>query len=280
VNDYERIARVIRYLDDSHVEQPDLSTLSKHVGLSPFHFHRLFTTWAGITPKDFLQCLTQSHARELLRQGKSLLDVAMDTGLSGPGRLHDLCVNLESASPGEVKSGGEGWIIEVGVANSPFGQCLIGQSPRGICHFSFVDSDNPAAALAALQEDWPNARLHRDDSMATRLSTRIFKSNGNARSQIPLRVLVHGTAFQVRVWQALLKIPPGTLVSYGRLAAALNQPAAARAVGSAVSKNSLAYLIPCHRVIRETGIIGDYRWGAVRKRALVAWESSRTANGH
>ena len=280
MNDYERIARVIRYLDDSHVEQPDLSTLSKHVGLSPFHFHRLFTTWAGITPKDFLQCLTQSHARELLRQGKSLLDVAMDTGLSGPGRLHDLCVNLESASPGEVKSGGEGWIIEVGVANSPFGQCLIGQSPRGICHFSFVDSDNPAAALAALQEDWPNARLHRDDSMATRLSTRIFKSNGNARSQIPLRVLVHGTAFQVRVWQALLKIPPGTLVSYGRLAAALNQPAAARAVGSAVSKNSLAYLIPCHRVIRETGIIGDYRWGAVRKRALVAWESSRTANGH
>ena len=275
MNDYERIARVIRYLDECHTEQPDLSTLSKHVGVSPFHFHRLFTTWAGITPKDFLQCLTQSHARELLRKGKGILDVAMDTGLSGPGRLHDLCVNLEAASPGELKSGGAGWVIEAGFAHSPFGRCLVGQSPRGICHFSFVDSENFPAALAALQADWPNARLHRDDAMALRLSARIFSRNRLTRAPSPLRVLVHGTAFQVRVWQALLKIPSGMLVSYGSLAAALNRPAAARAVGSAVGRNSLAYLIPCHRVIRETGIIGDYRWGSVRKRALVAWEGSR-----
>jgi AraC family transcriptional regulator of adaptative response/methylated-DNA-[protein]-cysteine methyltransferase len=274
VNDYERIARVIRYLDECHTEQPDLSTLSKHAGLSPFHFHRLFSTWAGITPKDFLQCLTQSHARELLRKGKGILDVAMDTGLSGPGRLHDLCVNLEAASPGELKSGGAGWTIEAGVANSPFGRCLIGQSPRGICHFSFVDPGNLPAALAALQADWPNARLHRDDSIAMRLNARIFSKGRPTRAQSPLRLLVHGTAFQVRVWQALLKIPSGTLVSYGRLAAAINQPSAARAVGSAVGQNSLAYLIPCHRVIRETGIIGDYRWGAVRKRALVVWENA------
>jgi len=274
VNDYERIARVIRYLDERHTEQPDLSVLSRHVGLSPFHFHRLFTAWAGITPKDFLQCLTQSHARELLRQGKSILDTAMDTGLSGPGRLHDLCVNLEAASPGELKSGGEGWTIEAGVANSPFGRCVVGQSPRGICHFSFVDPGNLNSALAALQADWPNARLHRDDSMATRLSGRIFERSRPALAQTPLRVLVYGTVFQVRVWQALLKIPSGTLVSYGNLAAALDQPAAARAVGSAVGQNSLAYLIPCHRVIRETGIIGDYRWGSVRKRALVAWENA------
>jgi AraC family transcriptional regulator of adaptative response/methylated-DNA-[protein]-cysteine methyltransferase len=274
VNDYERIARVIRYLDECHTEQPDLATLSRHVGLSPFHFHRLFSTWAGITPKDFLQCLTQSRARELLRKGNGILDVAMDTGLSGPGRLHDLCVNLEAASPGELKSGGAGWTIETGVANSPFGRCLVGQSPRGTCHFSFVDPGNLKTALAALQADWPNARLHRDDSIATRLSTRIFSKGRPVRAQPPLRVLVRGTAFQVRVWQALLKIPSGTLVSYGRLAAALNQPAAARAVGSAVGQNSLAYLIPCHRVIRETGIIGDYRWGSVRKRALVAWEGS------
>ena len=274
MNDYERIARVIRYLDECHTEQPDLSTLSKHAGLSPFHFHRLFSTWAGITPKDFLQCLTQSHARELLRKGKGILDVAMDTGLSGPGRLHDLCVNLEAASPGELKSGGAGWTIEAGVANSPFGRCLIGQSPRGICHFSFVDPGNLPAALAALQADWPNARLHRDDSIAMRLNARIFSKGRPTRAQSPLRLLVHGTAFQVRVWQALLKIPSGTLVSYGRLAAAINQPSAARAVGSAVGQNSLAYLIPCHRVIRETGIIGDYRWGAVRKRALVVWENA------
>jgi AraC family transcriptional regulator of adaptative response/methylated-DNA-[protein]-cysteine methyltransferase len=278
VNDYERIARVIRYLDERHVEQPDLSVLSKHVGLSPFHFHRLFTNWAGITPKDFLQCLTQSHARELLRHGKSILDTAIDTGLSGPGRLHDLCVNLEAASPGEVKSGGEGWTIAAGVANSPFGRCLVGQSPRGICHFSFVDPGNLETALAALHADWPKARLNRDDAMATRLSARIFVGNRHVRRPSPLRVLVHGTAFQVRVWQALLKIPPGTLVSYGSLAAALNQPAAARAVGSAVGQNSLAYLIPCHRVIRETGVTGDYRWGSVRKRALVAWESAARAS--
>jgi AraC family transcriptional regulator of adaptative response/methylated-DNA-[protein]-cysteine methyltransferase len=274
VNDYERIARVIRYLDECHTEQPDLATLSKHAGLSPFHFHRLFSTWAGITPKDFLQCLTQAHARELLRKGKSLLDVAMDTGLSGPGRLHDLCVNLEAASPGEVKSGGEGWILHTGVANSPFGRCLVGESPRGICHFSFVDSQSLGGAFAALQADWPSARLHRDDSMAARLSARIFSTGRNGRAQAPLRVLVRGTAFQVRVWQALLKVPSGTLVSYGNLAMAINQPAAARAVGSAVGQNSLAYLIPCHRVIRETGIIGDYRWGSVRKRALVAWENA------
>jgi len=273
MSDYERIARVIRYLDERHTAQPDLSTLSKHAGLSPFHFHRLFTAWAGITPKDFLQCLTQAHARELLQKGKSLLEVALETGLSGPGRLHDLCVNLEAASPGEVKSGGQGWTLAVGVSDSPFGRCLVGESPRGICHFSFIDSENSADSLAALQADWPKARLHRDDSIAARLSARIFSRARQRRAQTPLRVLVRGTAFQVRVWRALLNVQPGTLVSYGRLAAALNQPTAARAVGSAVGQNSLAYLIPCHRVIRETGVIGGYRWGSVRKRALVAWES-------
>jgi AraC family transcriptional regulator of adaptative response/methylated-DNA-[protein]-cysteine methyltransferase len=150
----------------------------------------------------------------------------------------------------------------------------VGKSPRGICHFSFVDSENLDGAFAALQSDWPKARLHRDDAFATRLGARIFTRGVNARAPSPLRVLVHGTAFQVRVWRALLNVPSGTLVSYGSLAAALNQPAAARAVGSAVGQNSLAYLIPCHRVIRETGIIGGYRWGSVRKRALMAWESS------
>src|ERR1019366_8734163 len=163
MKDYQRIARVIRFLDERHVDQPDLTTLARQTGLSKFHFHRLFAAWAGVTPKDFLQCLTLAHAKQLLRDGKSILDVAMDTGLSGPGRLHDLCVNLEAASPGELKSGGAGWIIKAGFANSPFGQCLAGQSPRGVCHFSFVDSGNLNTALAALQADWPNARLHRDD---------------------------------------------------------------------------------------------------------------------
>lgn len=274
MNDYERIARVIRYLDKSHTEQPDLAKLARQVGLSQHHFHRLFTSWAGITPKDFLQCLTLSNARELLRQGKSVLDAALDTGLSSPSRLHDLCVSLEAASPGEVKSGGEGWMIMAGFADSPFGKCLVGQSHRGVCHLSFVESREEDAALAELQTQWPRARLQPNNGVASRLAERIFHPTTVENSSAPLRAFVRGTPFQVRVWRALLQVRGGTLVSYGGLAAAVNQPAAARAVGSAVGKNPLAYLIPCHRVIRETGALGDYRWGQVRKRAILAWENS------
>ncbi len=274
MNDYERIARVIRRLDECHTDQPDLSTLAEYVGLSQFHFHRLFSAWAGVTPKDFLQCLTLSHAKELLRQGKSVLDVALNSGLSGPSRLHDLSVSLEAASPGELKSGGEGWTITAGFADSPFGRCLVGNSPRGICHLSFVESEDGSVEWAALQENWPQARLRRDDAFASSLSDRIFKPAARAKSQQPLRAFVGGTVFQVRVWRALLQVQPGTLVSYGGLAAALDKPTTSRAVGTAVAQNPLAYLIPCHRVIRETGMFGDYRWGRVRKRAIVAWESS------
>ncbi len=274
MNDYDRIALVIRYLDQCHTEQPDLATLAKYIGLSPFHFHRLFSTWAGITPKDFVQCLTLSHAKGMLKNGTSVLDAALLAGLSGPGRLHDLCVNLESASPGELKSGGEAWTITVGYADSPFGRCLVGESPRGICHLSFVESEDGAAELAELQESWPHARLHRDDATAAQLARRVFEPPDRSHSRPDLRAFVQGTAFQVRVWRALLHLQPGTLVSYGRLAAAVGKSSAARAVGTAVGQNPLAYLIPCHRVIRETGVIGEYRWGQVRKRAIVAWESS------
>ena len=274
MNAYERIARVIRHLEAHHAEQPDLATLARVAGLSPYHFHRLFSAWAGITPKDFLQCLTLAHAKALLRQGASVLDAALASGLSGPGRLHDLCVILEAASPGEVKSGGEGWTITAGFADSPFGRCLIGESPRGLCHLSFIDAGDGAAALAALRQHWPRARLQRDDANASRQAGGCFESPTGGHSRPALRALVKGTAFQLRVWRALLQVPPGTLVSYGRLAAALDNPAAARAVGTAVGHNPLAWLIPCHRVIRETGVIGEYRWGPVRKRAMVAWESA------
>lgn len=274
MNDYERIALVIRYLDERHTEQPDLTTLAQYAGLSPFHFHRLFSAWAAITPKDFLQCLTLSHAKALLRKGDSVLDAALTAGLSGPGRLHDLCVSLEAASPGELRSGGEGWTIFVGFADSPFGRCVVGESPRGICHLSFVESEDDQTALAVLQASWPKARLHRDDSAASRLVVRVFERPVRSHSRPALRGFVRGTAFQVRVWRALLRVQPGTLISYGRLAAAVGKPAAARAVGAAVGRNPLAYLVPCHRVIRETGAVGDYRWGPVRKRAMVAWESS------
>jgi AraC family transcriptional regulator of adaptative response/methylated-DNA-[protein]-cysteine methyltransferase len=278
MNDYERIAQIIRFLDERHVEQPDLMTLAGRAGLSQFHFHRLFSTWAGVTPKDFLQCLTLAHAKELLRDGNSILDVALESGLSGPGRLHDLCVNLEAASPGELKTGGVGWTISFGLADSPFGKCLIAESPRGICHLSFVENENEKTALAALQKDWPQAKLKRGDS-AARLAVKIFArlatdQHAGLEPGAPLRAFVRGTPFQVRVWRALLHVQPGTLTSYGHLAGAIGKPTAARAVGAAVGQNPLAYLIPCHRVIRETGVIGGYHWGQIRKRAMIAWEST------
>lgn len=274
MNDYERIAQVIRYLETSHTEQPDLATLAAHVGLSRYHFHRLFSAWAGITPKDFLQCLTVSHAKALLRKGQSVLDTALDTGLSGPGRLHDLCVSLEAASPGEIKSKGAGWTIEAGFALSPFGRCLIGESPRGICFFSFVESSDGRGEWDTLQTQWPKANLKRNDTMATGISKRVFNPSVCSNPDSGLRAYVQGTAYQVRVWRALLKLRPGTLVSYGHLAASLDQPRAARSIGSAVAQNRLAYLIPCHRVIRAAGVVGDYRWGRDRKRAMLVWESA------
>lgn len=273
MSDYERIAQIIRFLDEHHTGQPDLAALARRAGLSPFHFHRLFSTWAGVTPKDFLQCLTLAHAREMLREGQTVLNVALDSGLSGPGRLHDLCIQLEAASPGELKHGGAGWTMLCGFADSPFGKCFIAEGPRGVCHLAFVE--NEKNALADLRKEWPAAEIKRDDSAATRLAARIFTQPRDSGSQRPLRAFVRGTPFQVRVWRALLHVPAGSLTSYGRLADAIAKPSAARAVGTAVGQNPLAYLIPCHRVIRETGVIGNYHWGQARKRAMIAWESSK-----
>ncbi|MDA1017294.1 MAG: methylated-DNA--[protein]-cysteine S-methyltransferase [Planctomycetota bacterium] len=272
MNDYQKIAAVIQYLDEHHIEQPDLATLADYSGLSPFHFHRLFTRWAGITPKNFLQCLTLTHTKRMLREGKSVLSTALDAGLSGPGRLHDLCVNLEAASPGEIKSGGEGITITVGFAESPFGVCLVGESPRGICHVSFEQSQDSQVGSKAIRTAWPRADLRWDAAIAQRFVDSLFALSADVKPNAPLRAFVRGTAFQVRVWKALLQVPKGSLVSYSQLAESLGDRAAARAVGTAIGRNSLAYLIPCHRVIRETGVFGNYRWGRTRKRVLVAWE--------
>jgi AraC family transcriptional regulator of adaptative response/methylated-DNA-[protein]-cysteine methyltransferase len=276
MDDYQRIALIIRYLDEHHTEQPTLTNLAEIAGLSQFHLHRLFSAWAGITPKDFLQCLTLAHAKELLRAGASVLDSALESGLSGPGRLHDLCVTLEAASPGEVKSGGAGWIITAGFAESPFGLVLVGESPRGICHLSFVESADGVTELTELQAAWPQARIRRDDGAAVRVAGRIFAYPDPAHPQPALRALVRGTPFQVLVWRALLQIRLGTITSYGRLAAALGKPGGARAVGQAVGQNPLSYLIPCHRVIRESGALGGYRWGRVRKQMLLVWETAQS----
>ncbi len=272
MTDYERIARVIRYIDEYHTEQPDLAALADYVGLSPSRFHHLFSSWAAITPKDFLQCITLNHAKELLKKGNSVLDTALDSGLSGAGRLHDLCVTLEAASPGELKTGGRGWTILAGFGVSPFGKCLIGESPRGICHLSFVDTGNEGKEWNCLQESWPQAELQLDNIRAVELLNLIF--NPAPVSRPGLKAYVHGTPFQIQVWRALMNIQPGTLVSYRMLAELVGNAHAARAVGRAIGRNPLAFLIPCHRVIRETGIMGNYKWGFDRKRVIVAWESA------
>ena len=273
MNDYERIAGAIRFLDEHRADQPDLATLSARIGLSPSRFHHLFSAWAGATPKDFLQCLTLSHARELLRRGDNVLAAALDSGLSGPGRLHDLCVSLDAATPGEIKARGAGVTIQAGVAESPFGHCLIGETVRGICHLSFFDEGGRETAVAGMRAEWPLAAVDFSDDHAALLASKIFATGASPSS--PWKVFVRGTPFQHRVWRALLRVPPGTLVSYGKLAAAAGNPNASRATGTAVGGNAISFLIPCHRVIRETGISGHYRWGAVRKRAILAWESGR-----
>jgi len=265
VNNYARIARVIGYLEANCDGQPGLEELAGVVGLSASRFHRLFVAWAGVTPKEFLKCLTVADAKRRLRMGDAVLEAAIDSGLSGPGRLHDLCVSLEAASPGEIKSGGAGIEVRFGFADSPFGRCLIAGCERGLCWIEFTG----AGEASALSDHWFGAVLVRDDQYARELGARVF---GGEVARSGLRGLVRGSRFQVQVWRALLRIPEGQLSSYGGLAEAIGRPRAARAVGTAVGGNPLAYLIPCHRVIRATGVIGDYRWGTDRKRAMIARE--------
>lgn len=273
MSDYERIARMIRYLDEKQEEQPSLKELSEYMGLSRYHLQRLFSSWAGITPKKFLQCLTAEKAGELLRAGRSVLGAALQVGSSGPGRLHDLCVKIEGATPGEIKLRGAGWIIRTGFAESPFGLTCIAESPRGLCHLSFVEADERDAKLGELRNEWSGAMHVRDDAFAEEMAGILFSREEGDGPPRSIRAWVRGTEFQIRVWQALVRIPKGSLVSYGALAESINCPGGSRAVGTTVGRNELAYLIPCHRVIRETGVIGNYRWGAERKRAIVAWES-------
>ena len=280
MNDYERVARIIRFMDAGHAAQPSLDELAARSGLSRFHFHRLFSRWAGVTPKNFLQCLTIGHARERLQNGESVLHAALNAGLSSPGRLHDLCVTLEAATPGEIKAGGAGWTIEIGFTDSPFGICCVGESPRGLCHLAFIDTRDRGRASASIVEAWPQARLHWSNARAREVGVQIFRPKPDGTSRANLRAFIRATPFQLRVWRALLRVPPGAVVSYSSLGAAVGAPNAARAVGTAMAGNPLAFLIPCHRVIRETGVVGRYRWGHDRKRLMLSWESTRHGRGH
>jgi len=269
MNSYARMERIIRWLDAHATLQPTLAELAAIAGVEESHFHHEFVRWTGVTPKDFVQCLSLADAKERLARGETVLDASTEVGLSGPGRLHDLCVSLEAATPGEIKSGGAGLTIPWGLAGSPFGPCLFGETARGICLLSFLEEESIPADL---ESAWPNANWVRDDQLAAGRLDALFQPSSEP---VPLRAWVRGSAFQVRVWGALLEIPSGALSTYGRLAAAIGRPGAARAVGTAVGSNPIAFLIPCHRVIRETGAISGYRWGVGRKRVLLAWEGSR-----
>ncbi len=273
MTDYERIAKVIHYLDTHYQEQPDLRTLAQAAGLSDFHFHRLFARWAGVTPKAFVKFLTAQHAKALLRRSRSVMDVSFESGLSGPGRLHDLLVSVDGVTPGEFKSGGRGIRIRFGFHETPFGMCFIAWTSRGICRLHFVTSQARArdVAKADLESSWPEAQIRFDPEGSRRLAQRIFK-NGFPKTKEKIPVWMMGTPFQLKVWEALLKIPKGNVLSYQDIARSIGNPRASRAVGTALAKNPVGYLIPCHRVIQGTGIVGPYRWGALRKKAMLAWE--------
>lgn len=270
MSSYARMERILRWLGENATSQPSLAELAELAGLGESHFHHEFVRWTGITPKDFIAHLTLEDAKTRLLRGSSVLDAAVDSGLSGPGRLHDLCVKLEAATPGEIKSGGAGLTICWGVGATPFGPALLAESERGISRFSFLEGgEDPAAVLSI----WPRADWQRDDALIGGRLSRLFLEP--EKETEPLRAWVRGSDFQIQVWRALLAIPAGTLSTYGRLAQHLGKPLAARAVGTGVGANPVAWLIPCHRVIRETGAISGYRWGVGRKRALLAWEAAR-----
>ncbi|MGD1903483.1 MAG: methylated-DNA--[protein]-cysteine S-methyltransferase [Geitlerinemataceae cyanobacterium] len=268
---YAQIARAIAFMRANHRDRPDLSAIARHVHLSDHHFQRLFTRWAGISPKRFSQYLTVEYAKSRIADTASLLDLTHDSGLSSPGRLHDLFVNLEAVSPGEFKAGGKGLKVWHGVHDTPFGRCSIAATARGICHLHFLDDED--GAEERLRSEWFNAEIVRDRTVTQDICDRIFQPTASATE--PLNVLVKGTNFQIQVWRALLNIPFGGLATYQGLAASMGRPTAARAVGTAIGRNPVGYLIPCHRIIRGSGELGGYRWGVDRKTALLGWEASR-----
>ncbi|MGI9342114.1 MAG: methylated-DNA--[protein]-cysteine S-methyltransferase [Gammaproteobacteria bacterium] len=268
---YRRIASAIHYLADRRQDQPDLAELGAHVGLSESHLQREFTRWAGVSPKQFLKYLTKESAKQHLRD-TSVMEAALASGLSGPGRLHDLMISCEAMTPGEYKRGGAGLHVRYGVHPSPFGYCLIAATERGICKLAFSDEPGELVAQESeLRAQWFAAEIARDDAATEGLADTIFGGSGSGS----LDLLLKGSPFQLKVWEALLAIPEARLASYQQVADMIGQPAAVRAVASAIGRNDIAYLIPCHRVIRSNGEFSKYRWGAERKQALIGWEAAR-----
>jgi AraC family transcriptional regulator of adaptative response/methylated-DNA-[protein]-cysteine methyltransferase len=275
-DDYGRVEQALRFLE-GHVEaQPSLKEVAENVHLSEFHFQKLFTRWVGISPKRFLQYLTKERAKSMLASSRNLLDTAYSVGLSGPGRLHDLFVACEAVTPGEYKRQGEDLTIFCGFHPSPFGECLLAVTERGVCNLIFVMNADRDAAYQSLQHVWPLARLVEDRERTRPYVRRIFSRLSGLEAE-PLNLYLHGTNFQIKVWEALLRIPPGSVVTYQDIAVAIGMPRAARAVGNAVGQNPIPVIIPCHRVIRKNGDFGDYGYGSARKKALLGWEQVHSA---
>ncbi|WP_214458077.1 methylated-DNA--[protein]-cysteine S-methyltransferase [Flavihumibacter fluvii] len=274
---YNRIAEAIGYIRANFKEQPSLEQVAEQVHLSPFHFQRLFSEWAGTSPKKFLQYISVEHAKDLLKANKnSITDIAWETGLSGSSRLHDLFINIEGMTPAEYKQGGKNLAINYSFAESPFGNIIVASTLKGVCYMAF--NEDESAALKDLANKFPNASFTRKLDLLQQNALFIFQHDWSKLHQIKLHL--KGTDFQLKVWEALLKIPMGQLSTYGDIAQQINQPNASRAVGTAIGSNPVAFLIPCHRVIQSTGLFGGYMWGKTRKAAIIGWEGARISTDH
>jgi len=270
MTDYERIKKAIEFIRSNFQQQPDLDAVAKEVYLSPFHFQRLFKDWAGVSPKKFLQYISLQHAKKLLHQ-HTVSDAAYETGLSGSSRLHDLFISIEGMTPGEYKNGGEQLQINYSFAETPFGNIIVASTKKGICHLAFADDEKEA--LIQLQLQFPKAQFRQVVDTIQQNALFIFTQDWKDLSKIKLHL--KGTPFQIKVWEALLKIPMGDVSTYSGIANTINNPNASRAVGTAIGDNPVAFLIPCHRVIRSTGDFGQYHWGSVRKTAMIGWEAAK-----
>ncbi len=269
---YNRIAEAIDYIKTNFKEQPSLNDIAESVHLSPFHFQRLFTDWAGVSPKKFMQYISIEYAKQVLKNKQAtLFETAHQTGLSGTSRLHDLFINIEGMTPGEFKNGGENLSISYSFAESPFGNIIVASTSKGICHMAFFDDKNEAFAI--LKKRFPNATYNQVVDKTQQNALFIFRHDWSKLDQIKLHL--SGTPFQLKVWETLLKIPMGDLSTYGAIAKKIDKPKASRAIGTAIGNNPVAFLIPCHRVIQSTGNTGGYMWGNTRKSAIIGWEAAK-----
>jgi len=274
--DFQRIEKAIQFIERNFKSQPTLDQMAKSVYLSKYHFERLFKRWAGISPIQFMQFMTLDYTKERLAESKSLLETAFDAGLSGPSRLHDLFVTFEAMTPGEFKKQGDGLQISYGFCDSPFGECLLASTQRGICYFGFVDSGERSETFGQLHDTWPDSEFIENPTTVCPIVNDIFRIDHQKKAQ-PFNLQIKGTNFQINVWRALLSIPKGCVVSYQDIASHIGHPKAFRAVANAIAINPVAYLIPCHRVIAKSGKIHQYRWGSDRKKAIIGWEAARSA---